>query len=175
MGGIPRSLWIMALLTYHGASTIALTIFDWHRCMIAVSNLWIIPSGLFNVTDGLKEEIGPQRMKTAIEATSSKKMGNYKASRVFIICLSPHSSHKIQLLNKAFMRPPKTIYCQKFEKWLRSNPGRFVTIYKTGKLFEKYEQAATCATATNGCRATDVFPFDMNFFRLHNSLWRQGT
>jgi hypothetical protein len=55
-------------------------------------------------------------MKAAIEVMSSKEMGSFKASRVFIICLSPHSSHQLQPLDKAFMVPPKTFYCQEIEK-----------------------------------------------------------
>jgi hypothetical protein len=87
----------------------------------------------------LKEKMGLRRMKAAIEATSSKEMGSYKASRVFIICLPTHSSHNREPLGKAFMGPPKTFYCQEIKKKnLRSNPGRFVTVYQTGKLFGKY-------------------------------------
>jgi hypothetical protein len=104
-------------------------------------------------------------MKATIEAMSSKEMGSYKASRVFIICLPPHNSHKKQPLYKAFMGPPKTFYCQETEKWLRSNLGRFVTVYQICKLFVKYMQAATGATAANGCRVTGLFPCDMNIFR----------
>jgi hypothetical protein len=40
----------------------------------------------------------------------------------------------MQPLDKAFMGPPKTFLCQKNENWLRSNSGRFVTVYQTGKL-----------------------------------------
>jgi hypothetical protein len=46
-------------------------------------------------------------MKAAIEATSSKEMGSYKESRVFIICLPPHNSHKMHPLDKGFMVPQK--------------------------------------------------------------------
>ena len=37
--GIPRSLWIIPLVTYHGESTIVLNIFDWHLCMTAILDL----------------------------------------------------------------------------------------------------------------------------------------
>jgi len=37
--GIPRSLWIISLVTYRGASTIALNIFDWHLYMTAILDL----------------------------------------------------------------------------------------------------------------------------------------
>jgi hypothetical protein len=102
--------------------------------------------------DGSKEKMGPRRMKAAIEAMSSKEMGSYKASRVFIIFLPPHSSHKMQPLDKAFMGPPKTFYCQEIEKWLRSNSGQFITVYQIGKLFGKYKHTAAGVTTANGCR-----------------------
>jgi hypothetical protein len=55
-------------------------------------------------------------MKAAIEAMSSKEMGSYKAFRIFIIFLLPHSIHTIQPLGKSFMGPPKTFYCQEIKK-----------------------------------------------------------
>jgi hypothetical protein len=54
---------------------------------------------------------------------------------VDIICLPPHSSHKMQPLDKAFMETLKTFYCQEIEKWLRSHPGRVITVYQIGELF----------------------------------------
>jgi hypothetical protein len=81
----------------------------------------------------------------------------------------------MQPLDKAFMGPPKTFYCQETEKWLCSNPGRFVTVYQTAKLFGKYKQAATGATVANGCRATSLFPCDMNIFRPHDFPLASGN
>jgi hypothetical protein len=46
----------------------------------------------------------------------------------------------------------------KIEKWRRSNPWRYITLDQIGELFGKYNQAATGATAANGCRATGLFP-----------------
>jgi hypothetical protein len=114
-------------------------------------------------------------MKAAIEAVSNKEMGSYKEFRVFIIFLPPHSSHTIQPLGKAFMGPQKTFYCQEIKKCLASKPGRFVTVYQIGKLFGKYKQAATGATAANGCRATSLFPCDMNFCRPHDFPLTSGN
>jgi hypothetical protein len=102
-------------------------------------------------------------------------MGSYKSSRVFIICLAPHSSHKIQPLDKAFMRPPTIFYKQKIEKLLCPNPGRVVTLYQIGKLFRKYKLAATGATAANGCRVTGLFLCDMNIFRPHDFPLASGN
>jgi hypothetical protein len=78
-------------------------------------------------------------------------------------------------LDKAFVGPPKTFYCQEIEKWLRLNPGRFVTVYQIGELFGKYKQAATGATAANGCRVTGLFLCDMNIFRPHDFPLASGN
>jgi hypothetical protein len=40
---IPRSLWIISLVTYCGALTIALNIFDWHLCMTVILDLQAQP------------------------------------------------------------------------------------------------------------------------------------
>ena len=86
-----------------------------------------------------------------------------RENHVDIICLSPHSSHKMQPLYKDFMGPLKTFSCQKIEKWLRSNPGRAVTVYQIGELFgNEYKRAATGKIAANGFRATGLFPCDKN-------------
>jgi len=64
------------------------------------------------------------------------------------------------------MGPLKTFYCQEIEKWLRSHPGRVVTVYQIGELFgNAYKRAATGKIAANGFRATGLFPCDKNIFR----------
>jgi len=85
---------------------------------------------------------------------------------VYIICLSPHNSHKMPPLDKAFIGPLKTFCCQEIEKWLRSHAGRVVAVYQIGKLFgNAYKQATTAEIAANGLRATGLFPCDKNIFR----------
>jgi hypothetical protein len=69
---------------------------------------------------------------------------------VDIICIPPHSSHKMQPLDNAFLEP-MIFYCQEIEKWLRSHPGRVVTVYQIGELFRNsYKRAATGEIAANG-------------------------
>ena len=41
--GIARSLWIISLVTYYGASTVAFNILDWHLCMTAILDLLAQP------------------------------------------------------------------------------------------------------------------------------------
>ena len=92
-----------------------------------------------------------------------------RENHVDIICLPSHSNHKNQPLDKAFMWSLETFYCQEIEKWLPSNPGRFVTVYKTGELYgNAYKQAARDVRAANGIRVTSLFPCGKNIFRSHD-------
>jgi hypothetical protein len=75
----------------------------------------------------------------------------------------------MQPLNKAFMGPLKTLYCQEIEKWLLSHPGQVFTIYQIGELFgNAYKRAAAGMIVANGFRATGLFPCDRNIFRLYD-------
>ena len=58
-----------------------------------------------------------------------------RENHVDIICLPPHSSHKMLPLDKAFMGSLKTFYCPEIEKWFLSHPGQVVTVYQIGELF----------------------------------------
>jgi len=92
-----------------------------------------------------------------------------RENHVDIICLPPHSSHKMQPLDKAFTGSLKTFYCQEIEKWFRSHPGRVATVYQIDELFgNAYKLAATGEIAANGFRATDLFPCDKNSFRPYD-------
>jgi hypothetical protein len=92
-----------------------------------------------------------------------------RENHVDIIFLPLHSSHKMQALDKAFIAFLKTLFCQEIKKWLRSHPGRVVTVYQIGELFgSAYKRAATGEIAANGFRATDLFPCDKNVFRPYD-------
>lgn len=92
-----------------------------------------------------------------------------KENNVAIICLPPHSSHKMQPLDVAFMSPFKTYYAQEIETWLRNNPGRTVPNTIICKLFgAAYERAATMEISVNGFRKTGIFPLNKHIFRDHD-------
>jgi hypothetical protein len=54
---------------------------------------------------------------------------------VHIVCLPPHSTHKLQLLRILFMQPLKTYHSQELEIWLKTHPNKVVTHYQITELF----------------------------------------
>jgi hypothetical protein len=93
MGGIPRSLWIMALVTYRGASTIALSIFDWYR-------------GIMTIIKHLKRNV---KSSWAVCITPllchSFPQGSKPARTLF------STDQQTRTANAAVLTQPITIYC----------------------------------------------------------------
>lgn len=84
---------------------------------------------------------------------------------VIIVCLPPHSTHKLQPLDVGFMGPLKTYYAQAVEAWLKSHPGRTLTHYQVASVLSTaYARAATIENAVNAFRKTGIFPFQPTIF-----------
>jgi len=88
-----------------------------------------------------------------------------RENHVTLLCLPPHSSHRLQPLDVCFMKPVMTFYAQEVQNWLRSHPGRVVTMYQIAELFgAAYMRAATLHTAVSGFLKTGIFPVNRNIF-----------
>lgn len=80
---------------------------------------------------------------------------------VIIVCLPPHSTHKLQPLDVAFMAPFKKAYSNEIENWLDAHPFRAITVYQVGGLFGRaYMRVATVETAVNGFAKCGIHQFD---------------
>lgn len=88
-----------------------------------------------------------------------------RENHISIVCLPPHSTHKMQPMDVGFMFPLKTYYAQAIETWLRNNPGRTVTVRQVGMLFgEAYNKAATMQNSVNAFKKTGLFPCNRHVF-----------
>ncbi|XP_057311558.1 uncharacterized protein LOC130649317 [Hydractinia symbiolongicarpus] len=78
-----------------------------------------------------------------------------------IVSLPPHTSHKLQPLDRTFFKPLKVAFNAACTSWMRLHPARRITIDKIGALFNTaYLKAATIENAISGFRCTGIFPYD---------------
>ena len=82
-----------------------------------------------------------------------------------MICLPPHTTHKIQPLDRTLFKPLQTYYDQAAERWLRTHVGRIITPYPLCGLFnESYCKAVTMSTAINGFARCGIWPCSRDVF-----------
>jgi hypothetical protein len=78
---------------------------------------------------------------------------------VIMLSLPGHITHRLQPLDVAFVEPLSSHYIAEIEKWLRANPGRWITHVKVAMLLgSAYGKATTVATAISAFRSTGIWP-----------------
>ena len=90
---------------------------------------------------------------------------------VVLLCLPPHCSYKLQPLDVGFMKPLSNYYENEVRVWLRSNPGKVVTLWQLSTLFgAAYVNAATMKTAMSAFKKTGIWPPNQNVFEESDFL-----
>ena len=84
-----------------------------------------------------------------------------KENGIVMLTIPPHTSHRLQPLDRSVFGPFKTAFNRAMDGWLRSNPGRRVTIYEIPHLVNEAHMAAmTPANAISGFRNTGIYPYN---------------
>ena len=78
-----------------------------------------------------------------------------------ILSLPPHTSHKLQPLDRTFFKPLKVAFNTACTSWMRLHPARRISIDKIGGLFNTtYLESATIEHAVTGFRCTGIVPLN---------------
>lgn len=84
-----------------------------------------------------------------------------KDTGVILFTLPPHTSHKLQPLDKCVYGPLKRYYNEACRSWLASNPGRRITIYEIAELLGvAYPLAFTQKNCVSAFLNTGIFPIN---------------
>ncbi|XP_051771658.1 uncharacterized protein LOC127524235 [Ctenopharyngodon idella] len=88
-----------------------------------------------------------------------------KSNGIVLLTLPPHTSHRMQPLDETVYGPFKTQYSRALDGWMRSNPGKTVSIYQiAGLVNEAFMSAVTPRNITSGFRFTRIFPYNREIF-----------
>lgn len=100
-----------------------------------------------------------------VSHTSIRAIDFYRDNNIIALTLPPHSSHKLQPLDRGFHVALKRYYSNECEKWLRNNPGRVITVFQMCKIFTPaFLKAATPTCATESFKTTGIWPYNPDVF-----------
>lgn len=96
---------------------------------------------------------------------SLKAVDIAKNNGIVLLTLPPHTSHRLQPLDKTVFGPLKRFFNQAMDAWMRSNPGKMTTIYDVpGLVNDAFVAAMTPRNILSGFRPTGICPFNPDIF-----------
>jgi hypothetical protein len=92
---------------------------------------------------------------------------------IVMLCFPPHSTHKTQPLDVAFMGPFGNYYSREVKVWLWNNP---ITQLQIGKVFGlACAQTATLKTAVSAFNKTGMYPTNHSAFGEEDFIASETT
>ena len=86
-------------------------------------------------------------------------------NNIILLTIPPHSSHKLQPLDKTFFSALKSSYAKQCTNFLINNPGKRITQYEIAELFaSSYKQSCSMEKAVKGFESCGIFPYNDNIF-----------
>lgn len=89
-----------------------------------------------------------------------------KENGIVMLSFPPHTSHRLQPLDRSVYGPFKKFYFSSVDNWLASNPGKTVTIYDIPSLVKTaFPKAMTPNNIVAGFKTTGIMPFNPDVFQ----------
>lgn len=88
-----------------------------------------------------------------------------RSNGIVMVCLPPHTTHRLQPLDRTIFGPLKAHYNSECDKWMLSHPGQRITQYDLAGLFgSAYMKTCTMEKAVSGFRCTGIWPYNPEIF-----------
>lgn len=89
-----------------------------------------------------------------------------RSSGIHVITFPPHTTGKLQPLDRTVYKSLKVNYNLACNDWMVSNPGKTISIYDVASLFGKsYPRAVSHENIISGFRCTGIWPLNRNIFK----------
>lgn len=99
-----------------------------------------------------------------------------KKSGVLIVTIPPHTSNKLQPLDKSVYSSFKSFYNDAIDSWLVNHPGIPMTIYQVAECVGKaHSKAMNPENIMSGFKSTGIYPFNKNIFSESDFLLSSVT
>jgi len=86
-----------------------------------------------------------------------------KEHGIVLLTLPPHTSHRLQPLDRTVYGPLKKYVNSACDSWMKSNPGKTMSIYDIPEIVRiSLPRATTPENITSGFRVSGIYPFDTN-------------
>lgn len=96
---------------------------------------------------------------------SLKAIDTAKDLGIVLLTIPPHTSHRMQPLDVAVYGPFKLAYCRAMDSYMRSNPGKTLTIYEIPEFVKSAQMTAiTQRNVTAGFAKTGIYPLSRDTF-----------
>ena len=97
--------------------------------------------------------------------TSLAAIDMAKKRGIVLLTIPPHTSHRLQPLDLTVFGPFKRAYAQAMDGWMRSNPGKTVSITDIPGLVKIAQNIAMIPrNIISGFESTGIFPYNRNIF-----------
>lgn len=84
---------------------------------------------------------------------------------IHLITLPPHSTHKMQPLDRTYFKSLKAAYNLEADSWMIGNPGKRISFPDMAGIFGKaFLRSATPDKAIQGFKSCGIWPYDANIF-----------
>ena len=94
-----------------------------------------------------------------------------RSNSLVMICLPPHTTHKMQPLDRAVYGPLKVNYNCECDKWMTMHAGQRISQYDQAELFGRaYVRTATMEKSLSGFSCTGLWPFNPDIFTAEDFL-----
>ena len=88
-----------------------------------------------------------------------------KENGVILLTLPPKTSHKLQLLDVSCYKPFKTANSRAMDNYMRSHPGKAITIYDIPEFVSHAQlHGLTAQNIVSGFQRTGIYPFNQDVF-----------